>query len=254
MTFRLAPRWRGVATRSPPAAVLGAALILLTGCVQTGGSSASTRTSLSPTASGAPSAHAVMQVATAKAGRTQVDVVKSPSGAAMTTFANPSGAGAPLTFYVLAQKGHWLQVELPRRPNGSTGWINDQEVIVTTLHYRIGVSTERKRLSLYLDGSVISVFPIATGTGGTPTPHGHFYITELIKPTNQGYGPYAYGLSAYSNVLNSFGGGPGQIGLHGTPDASSIGRAASHGCIRIANSTITQLAKLLPLGTPVDIQ
>jgi lipoprotein-anchoring transpeptidase ErfK/SrfK len=94
---------------------------------------------------------------------------------------------------------------------------------------------------------------VATGTGNTPTPHGRFYLTELIKPTNAGYGPYAYGLSAYSDALNSFGGGPGQIGLHGTPEKSSIGHAASHGCIRVTNPTITKLAAILPLGTPVQI-
>jgi len=94
---------------------------------------------------------------------------------------------------------------------------------------------------------------VATGTGGTPTPHGHFYLTELLAPTNAGYGPYAFGLSAFSDVLSSFGGGPGQIGLHGTDDAASIGKAASHGCIRLANPDITELAQLLPLGTPITI-
>jgi lipoprotein-anchoring transpeptidase ErfK/SrfK len=67
------------------------------------------------------------------------------------------------------------------------------------------------------------------------------------------YGPYAFGLSAHSNVLYSFGGGPGQIGLHGTNNPASLGTNASHGCIRISNAGITKLARLLPLGTPVTI-
>ncbi len=86
-----------------------------------------------------------------------------------------------------------------------------------------------------------------------PNPLGLFYLTELLAPTNSGYGPYAYGLSAFSDVLTSFGGGPGQIGLHGTADAASIGHSVSHGCIRLTNTDITTLAKLLPLGTPVHI-
>ncbi|HEV7148765.1 MAG TPA: L,D-transpeptidase, partial [Pedococcus sp.] len=93
----------------------------------------------------------------------------------------------------------------------------------------------------------------ATGTGGTPTPVGSFFLTELLAPTNPGYGPYAYGLSAFSDVLTSFGGGPGQIGLHGTSEAGSIGHSSSHGCIRLSNADITTLAKILPLGTPVNI-
>ena len=88
-----------------------------------------------------------------------------------------------------------------------------------------------------------------------PTPTGTFYITELLKQSNaQGaYGPYAFGLSAFSNVLQSFGGGPGQIGLHGTNEPGVLGTSASHGCIRVSNTIIVRLAGLLPLGTPVVI-
>ncbi|HUG51222.1 MAG TPA: L,D-transpeptidase [Terrimesophilobacter sp.] len=42
--------------------------------------------------------------------------------------------------------------------------------------------------------------------------------------------------------------------MHGTEDAASIGRAASHGCIRMSNADITALAALLPLGTPIVIE
>lgn len=94
--------------------------------------------------------------------------------------------------------------------------------------------------------------PAAVGTGDTPTPVGSFYLTELLAPTNSGYGPYAYGISAFSDVLNSFGGGPGQIGMHSTDDSGSI-EAASHGCIRLSNDDITYLAGILPLGTPITI-
>jgi lipoprotein-anchoring transpeptidase ErfK/SrfK len=97
--------------------------------------------------------------------------------------------------------------------------------------------------------------PVAVGTGGTPTPTGSFYITMLVTPTNQAaYGPYAFGLSAYSEVLFSFAGGDGQVGIHGTADTGSIGQDVSHGCIRVHNDAITRMANLLPLGTPVEIR
>ena len=95
---------------------------------------------------------------------------------------------------------------------------------------------------------------VAVGTGGTPTPLGTFYLTELIRPVGQPwYGPYAYTLSAHSDVLHAFMGGDGTVGLHGTNNPGSIGRAASHGCIRVSNTTITKLAGMLPLGTPVFV-
>jgi lipoprotein-anchoring transpeptidase ErfK/SrfK len=96
---------------------------------------------------------------------------------------------------------------------------------------------------------------VGVGTGGTPTPTGDFYITELLQPDNPNgpYGPYAFGLSAFSNVLYSFAGGPGEVGLHGTNESGSFGRDVSHGCIRVDNASITQLAQNMPIGTPIKI-
>ena len=155
---------------------------------------------------------------------------------------------------VLQSSNGWLEVELPDRPNGSRGWISASQVTLHDLQYSLRVSTEQNTLALYRSTTLVTTYPVATGTGGTPTPHGSFYLTELLAPSNAGYGPYAFGLSAFSAVLTSFGGGPGQIGLHGTDDAASIGKAASHGCIRMSNADITTLATTLPLGTPITIE
>jgi lipoprotein-anchoring transpeptidase ErfK/SrfK len=76
----------------------------------------------------------------------------------------------------------------------------------------------------------------------------------LKQPDPSGlYGPWAFGTSAFSDVLQSFGGGPGQIGLHGTNYPQGIGTDVSHGCIRMSNTNITRLAHVLPLGTPLSI-
>jgi len=185
--------------------------------------------------------------------RSRVDVHATPDGPVSRSFDNPQASGAPLTFSVDRQEGQWLRVSLPARPNGSTGWVSASDVTVTQVPYRIEISAEGHQLRLYKSGELLYTFPAATGTGGTPTPRGRFYLTELLAPTNSGYGPYAYGLSGFSEVLNDFGGGPGQIGLHGTDDTGSIGQSVSHGCIRLSNANITTLANMLPLGTPVLI-
>ena len=184
-----------------------------------------------------------------------VAVHESPGGAVLDTLANPLPSGAPRTFLLAdpATAGEWLEVWVPVRPNGTRGWVRASEVELAEVGYRLEVSTADNELMLLEDGEPVRTFPVATGTGDTPTPLGTFFLTELLEPTNRGYGPYAYGLSGFSEVLSDFGGGPGQIGLHGTEDAGSIGRAASHGCIRLANEDITELAELLPLGTPVVI-
>jgi lipoprotein-anchoring transpeptidase ErfK/SrfK len=180
-------------------------------------------------------------------------VYTAPDGDVTQTLSNPQASGAPLVLLVTDKKGPWLQVQLAQRPNGSTGWVRADAVTLQTLAYSLSVSTEQRTLTLLQYQKPIKTFAVATGTGGTPTPHGSFYLTELLSPTNAGYGPYAFGLSAFSDALTSFGGGPGQIGLHGTDEAGSIGRAASHGCIRLSNPDITELAQLLPLGTPITI-
>lgn len=183
-----------------------------------------------------------------------VPVSRTVGGAATTTLSNPQASGAPLVFRVVDQQDGWAEVQLAQRPNGSTGWVRTSAVTLSEDPYAIVVTRSTNTLDLYKSGKVVHSYPVATGTGGTPSPTGRFALTELLAPTNAGYGPYAYGTTAFSDVLNSFGGGPGQIGLHGTDDTSSIGTAASHGCIRMHNADISALAELLPLGTPFQVR
>jgi lipoprotein-anchoring transpeptidase ErfK/SrfK len=207
--------------------------------------------SASPSEISAPVSLGAGTAATATRGN--VTVHDSPGGAETARFENPQQSGAPLTFLVVEARGAWLEVHLPQRPNGSTGWISADDVMLHRLEYSLHVSTQQNTLTVRRNDALIETYPVATGTGGTPTPTGKFYLTELIAPTNDGYGPFAFGLSAFSDVLSSFGGGPGQVGLHGTDDAASIGTAASHGCIRLSNEHIAALAAMLPLGTPITI-
>ena len=241
------------------AAVLGVAL--LAGCATAGPAPAasapasdpgSPAPSLAPSPSPSPTPAPVGIAATA--GGPSVTVHSAPGGDAVDTLASPISSGAPLTFLLVEDRDEWLQVDLAQRPNGSTGWIRATEVSLARLQYSLVVSTAANTLSVYRDDELVETYPAATGTGGTPTPLGSFYLTELLEPTNAGYGPFAFGLSAFSDVLTSFGGGPGQIGLHGTEDAASIGTAASNGCIRLSNDVITALAQVLPLGTPITIE
>ena len=246
--------------RLPRRPVAGAAALLaataLAGCGSSGvatssaGHPANTSATTAP-ATTAPATASMTLAATAI--KPQVMVYAQAGGPVTQTFGNPQPTGAPLTFLVKQQAEAWLEVYLPVRPNGATGWVHRSDVETATVPYSMEISTTAHQLQLYKNGQLILTYPAATGTGGTPSPHGLFYLTELLAPTNPGYGPYAYGLSAFSTVLTSFGGGPGQIGLHGTDDSNSIGHSASHGCIRLSNTDITTLAKLLPLGTPVHI-
>lgn len=184
-----------------------------------------------------------------------VDVHKTMAGPVTQTLANPIASGAPLTFLVRANEGEWLRVLLPLRPNGATGWIKASDVRLASHRYKISVQLAAHRLVVTDGTNTILDTPVGVGTNDTPTPGGLYYTKELMKPPdpNGAYGHYAYGLSGFSNVITSFQGGEGVIGIHGTNDPSTIGKDTTHGCLRISNEAIDFLAARLPLGVPVEI-
>jgi lipoprotein-anchoring transpeptidase ErfK/SrfK len=193
----------------------------------------------------------------AEATGSSVGVFRTPSATRpFHVFRSPSADGSPLVFLVRRQVNGWDEVRLPIRPNGSVGWVRARAVALASDAYRITVSLQRHRITVRRSGRVIADDPVAVGRSALPTPTGVYYLTDLLKQADPrgAYGPYAFGLSAFSNVLETFGGGPGQIGLHGTNEPQLLGTSASHGCIRVANAVIVRLARILPLGTPVVIE
>jgi L,D-transpeptidase-like protein len=150
----------------------------------------------------------------------------------------------------------WLKVLLPRRPNGSTGWVRRDDVRLKPVSDAVEVDLSARRASLLHNGRPVRTFQVAIGTASTPTPTGRFFVTVKLRPPQIStvYGAWALGLSGYSNVLEQFGTGDGQIALHGTHNPSVLGSAVSNGCVRMDNDTITHLADRLPLGTPVTIK
>jgi lipoprotein-anchoring transpeptidase ErfK/SrfK len=173
-------------------------------------------------------------------------------------------AGAPTTFAIVgdaspgAQRPQpgWYQVALRDRPNGSTGWVQEDTVDVTKTPFRIFVDLKGRTLRVEKDGTGVFTTTVAIGTDENPTPVNGTYVTELIQNTDPAgaYGPYAFGLAMHSDTLSEFGGGDGQVGIHGTNQPKLIGQAVSHGCVRLTNNDIQELVDLqLPLGVPVFI-
>jgi lipoprotein-anchoring transpeptidase ErfK/SrfK len=149
----------------------------------------------------------------------------------------------------------WLRVMLPGRPNGSTGWIVQQGTSESTTSWRLVVDLAARRVRVYSAGHVVRTFQAVVGKPSTPTPTGEFFVQETLQmePGEAG-GPFALALSARSNVLQEFEGGPGQIAIHGRGNlGGTLGAAESHGCIRLATASIDWLAARIGPGTPVMI-
>jgi lipoprotein-anchoring transpeptidase ErfK/SrfK len=149
----------------------------------------------------------------------------------------------------------WLQVMLPGRPDGSTGWIAQSETRKLTTGWRILVDLATRRVRVYRDGRTVRTFRAVVGKPSTPTPTGQFFVEETVQmEPGQAGGPLALALSARSNVLQEFEGGPGQIAIHGRNNlGGTLGAAESHGCIRLATTSIDWLAARIGPGTPVKI-
>jgi lipoprotein-anchoring transpeptidase ErfK/SrfK len=198
-------------------------------------------------------------VAVADVDRVEVYTEPDSQRPALHQLDNPTNNGAPLVFTLIGDdtEGPWLEVNLPVRPNGSTGFIRSSDVTIQTTDYRLKVGLSTHTLTVTKGGEVILETPIGVGKAETPTPDGVYYLAALLQPPDPdgAYGPYAYGLSGFSNnpELANFNGGDGIIGIHGTDEPDTIGTDVSHGCIRVTNEVITDMAGYLPLGTPVEI-
>jgi L,D-transpeptidase catalytic domain len=148
----------------------------------------------------------------------------------------------------------WIQVRLPRRPNGSTGWVPRPDLgrlrIVRTA---LVIDRTTLRATLRRDGRVVWRARVGVGAPGTPTPAGRFYVREKLRNLRGDplYGPWAIGTSAYSRLSEWPGGGV--VGVHGTDQPGLIPGRPSHGCLRLTNSAVRVLARQLPIGTPVRV-
>ncbi len=160
------------------------------------------------------------------------------------------------TFTVIGTDGDWVHVNVAARPNGLTGYIRKADVKTYQHPWAIVIELGRKQLTVCNSGRAVQREKIGVGKGNAPTPTGNCFTVDLIKtkrPTGP-YGPYAYGLSCFSDVIFSFGaGGDGRLGIHGTNEPAKLGTAVSSGCIRVSNAGITKMAKTLPVGVPTFI-
>ncbi len=146
----------------------------------------------------------------------------------------------------------WYRIVLVGRPNGRTGWIRAAHAELQHVAARIRVERSNKRLRLFIGGRERLRTTIAVGKAGAPTPVGYFYVTSRFAPRNPFLGVFALELSAYSPTLTDWPGG-GVVGIHGTSVPHLLGQAVSHGCIRVSNAAASQLRRLAPVGTAVQI-
>lgn len=147
----------------------------------------------------------------------------------------------------------WIELRVPGRPNGRIGWVVRSALdVFNHTNMEVVVNRAVRQLTLYRSGQAIFRAPVGVGKPSTPTPAGHFWITESFPSSNPFYGPYAFGTSDYSTLSEWVGGGI--VGLHGTNEPALVPGDPSHGCIRLHNSDVLRLSRMLSIGTPLLVQ
>lgn len=171
------------------------------------------------------------------------------------TMANPTHEGLPVVFAVLEEQAEWLRVRVSMRPNGLVAWVQREQVTLRTVPNRVVVEVGAGRVTVLHGDEVLLEETASMGSDRTPTPLGEFFVDGIVELADASgpYGSHQVSVSGFSEVLESFGGGVGQIALHGTNRPELVGQPVSNGCVRLDNDAIARLADLAPLGTPVTI-
>jgi hypothetical protein len=150
----------------------------------------------------------------------------------------------------------WVEIRVPGRPNGRTGWVQRNALArFHVTHLALVVNRQTLRMYYYKDGRQLWSAPVGIGKPSTPTPAGHFWIREKFSnlPSSSGYWPYAFGTADYSTLKDWEGGGV--VGIHGPFGApvSAIPGRISHGCIRLHTWDDAWLGRHLGIGTPLRV-
>ena len=131
---------------------------------------------------------------------------------------------------------------------------------LVTQPIRLVINLSRHQVSLYQGITRIKSYPIAVGRQGWETPKGNFQVLDMLEnPTwiHPFTGKSILGGSPENPLGHYWVGfwtnGKNWIGFHGTPNPESVGKAASHGCIRMYNKDIKELFHSVRLGTPVIV-
>ena len=147
----------------------------------------------------------------------------------------------------------WYRISIPMRPNGTYGWIPADTVSLRPTHDQIVVNLRRRTIDLYRFGKRKWHGKVAIGAPGRETPIGHYYVAARFVPYHDPFlGVFAVETSAYSKLTEWPGGGV--VGIHGTSLPQLLGKAVSHGCVRVSNTTARHMKALAPLGTPIWIK
>jgi hypothetical protein len=182
---------------------------------------------------------------------TSTPVYSKPAGRRIATLARHTEFGTPRWLAVLNKRRGWLRVVATELPNGRTGWIRESRTRIQSTPWAIQASISRHHVEVLKNGRVVRSFTVAIGKTSTPTLPGRFGVTDKLryKGGSVAYGCCVLGLTGHL----PYPGNGSRMAIHGTSAPSSIGQAASFGCLRASDADMRWLLRNVWLGSVVKI-
>jgi lipoprotein-anchoring transpeptidase ErfK/SrfK len=179
-----------------------------------------------------------------------------PSGRVLRTLTTKTEFRSPRILAVTKRRDGWVAIRTEKLGNGKVGWVRESSGRLFSQPRTIEIDLSRRRLTVRHRGKVEQRIKVAVGAPGTQTPTGWFAVTDRLH-TGGAAGPYGCCIlpltARQPNIAQGWGGGD-RIAIHGTTKTAVLGKAVSHGCVRVGNRQMRRLMRGVRLGTPVRIK
>ena len=202
-----------------------------------------------------PAAHVIAEV---RPGH-ELALRSRPFGPVLAHVGSTTQFGSQRTLGVVATKrGRWLAVTEAGVGGNRLVWVDAKAggLRYARTGLELDVDLSSRTLVVRRNGETIRRFSIGVGRAGSPTPTGHFAVTDKLAGSNYSasYGCCILALSATQPNLPAGWTGGNRIAIHGTLSSSDFGNAVSAGCVRASDANLRYLMGTVPLGTPVVIR
>jgi lipoprotein-anchoring transpeptidase ErfK/SrfK len=180
----------------------------------------------------------------------------SPGGRVMLSLGMFTGYGSARVMAVVGHRGRWLAVLSDHLPNSRRGWIPRDAVTLIHEPYTLHADVSERELVVRHERRVVRRIRVAVGLSATPTPTGHFAVTDVLRITGPPtpYGCCALALTGRQPDVPQGWSGSDRLAIHGTTNEATVGNPASYGCMRARERDMRWLIAHVPVGAPLRIR
>jgi lipoprotein-anchoring transpeptidase ErfK/SrfK len=189
----------------------------------------------------------------------QLALRSRPFGKVVAEVGSTTPFGSPRALGVVSSRnGRWLAVTEAGVGGNRVVWIDARTrgLRYARTRLELDVDLSSRTLVVRRGGAVIRRVSVGVGRPGSPTPTGHFSVTDKLSGAaySAAYGCCILALSAVQPNLPAGWSGGNRVAIHGTLSAGDFGRAVSAGCVHAPDTDLRYLMRTVPLGTPVVIR